>query len=88
MCPKPDLWPLARECYLVSFTGEDEDVMDFKKVPFSALEDGDLFTLEASAHPDSHLDPIYGLVAVERIYRAVAAPYHVDNVWQIEAERI
>ena len=89
MCPKPNLWGLRRECCLVTFTGEDEDVMDFRVVPFSSLREGDLFTLEASGVEEAAgIDPLSGLVAVERIYRAVSDPYHVDDVWQIDSERI
>lgn len=89
MCPKPNLWRLRRECCLVTFTGEDEDVMDFRVVPFSSLREGDLFTLEASGDTAAgEVDPLAGLVAVERIYRAHSDPYHVDDVWQIDCERI
>jgi hypothetical protein len=87
MCPKPNLWELKRECFLVTFSGEDEDEMNFRPVQMSSLREGDLFTMEASGCKES-VDPLLDLVAVERIYRAVSEPYHVDDVWQVEAERI
>ena len=90
MCPVPNFEGLKRECYRVTFDGED-GAQVFTKVPFSSLRVDDLFTLEAPACYGSPVDPLAGHVAVERMYRAVSDPYMTEpesGDWLIDCERI
>ena len=82
----PYLWAARRNCFLVSFPG-DEGAPSFSPCAMSELRVGDIYTLEASACKDNP-DPLQGLVAVERMYRVVNAPYSVHGMCQVDSERI
>ena len=85
-----DFAALRRDVYVVSF--DKDDVPIFTNIPFSALEPGDLFTLEAPPwHFADPIDPLAGQVAVERLFRARSEPYMsqpVDGEWLIDCERV
>ena len=88
MCPTPHFETLRREAYLVTYDLDGAQV--FTKVPFSSLQEDDLFTLEAPT-AGAYFDPLAGEVAVERMYRAISDPYMSEpetGDWLIDCERI